>query len=140
MHNIFRQFLVAVLITSASTAWAQTSSVCTTIKVEGLKPAIGFLYLSAYDSAASYFKKPIWQTRVKVIETTESVQVCGLQVDEIAIMGYQDLNDNGKLDSNPLGIPNEPYGSSGTPPMFSAPTWESAKVKFLPDTFINIKM
>jgi uncharacterized protein (DUF2141 family) len=140
MHNIVRHSLVAVLVTTAATAWAQTSSICTTIKVEGLTPATGFLYLSAYDSAANYFKKPIWRTRVKVTEATESVQVCGLQADEIAIMGYQDLNDNGKLDSNPLGIPNEPYGSSGTPAMFSAPTWESAKVKFVPETIINIKM
>jgi uncharacterized protein (DUF2141 family) len=140
MQNLIRHSFALVLISAASSVWAQSSPVCATIKVEGLKPAGGFLYLSAYDSAASYFKKPIWQTRVKVSEATETIQLCGLSADEIAFTGFQDLNDNGKLDSNPLGIPNEPYGSSGTPPMFSAPTWESTKVKFIPDSVIAIKM
>jgi uncharacterized protein (DUF2141 family) len=140
MQSIYRYTLAAILIATASAAGAQTSSVCTTVKVEGLKPATGFLYLTAYDSAANYFKKPIWQKRVKVNESSESIQICGLEAEEIALAGYQDLNDNGKLDSNPLGIPTEPFGSSGTAPMFSAPTWDSTKVKLVPDTFINIKM
>jgi uncharacterized protein (DUF2141 family) len=140
MQLLTRACFAAFLVGTVPNAIAQSNTVCATIKVEGLTPAGGFLYLAAYDSAANYFKKPVWQTRIKVTEATASVQLCGLSSDEVALTGYQDLNDNGKLDSNPLGIPNEPYGSSGTPPAFSAPTWESTKVKFAAGSLINIKM
>lgn len=45
-----------------------------------------------------------------------------------AIETYQDLNDNGKLDTTLLGIPKEPYGfSRDARPRLTKPRFESVK-------------
>jgi uncharacterized protein (DUF2141 family) len=48
-----------------------------------------------------------------------------------AIAMYQDLNGNGKLDANILGIPNEPYAfSNNRIPLFSEPSFDKCKFQF----------
>jgi len=51
-----------------------------------------------------------------VVAATEegmTVEISNLESGEYAIAVIQDLNENGKLDKNFLGIPKEPYGFSG---------------------------
>lgn len=59
---------------------------------------------------------------IKVDKETMSVPVCNVESAEISVTAFQDMNGNGKLDSNPMGIPSEPFAASGKPAMFSAPT------------------
>ncbi len=105
---------------------------CANIEVSGLQADTGTINLAAYTSGASFFKTPAWAERVKVVGTAMRVSICGVAPGEIAITGFQDLNGNNKMDSNPLGIPAEPYGASGKPPAFSAPTWDTTKVVWPP--------
>ncbi len=103
---------------------------CPTLQFIGLKSGEGTLMIAAYSSADTFFKKPVWMNTIKVDGETMTVPVCNVDASEIAITAFQDMNGNGKLDSNPLGIPSEPYGASGKPAMFSAPTWSDTKVSF----------
>ncbi len=119
---------------------AQTPTPCATIKVVGLKAEQGFLYIAAYESAENFSKKSVWQNRIKVNQTDQTIEMCGAQFNEVALTLYQDVNANGKLDFNAIGIPTEPYGSSGEIALFSAPTWDSAKVKFSAGLVITIKL
>ncbi|MCG8330916.1 MAG: DUF2141 domain-containing protein [Chitinophagales bacterium] len=44
-----------------------------------------------------------------------------------AVAAYHDLNDNGRLDKNLLGIPTEPYGFSNNPTVkWEPPTYDDA--------------
>ncbi len=56
-----------------------------------------------------------------------TVQVCGLTGSNVAFTLFQDLDSDGKMGKNALGMPTEPWGSSGTPGMFG-PSWETGKV------------
>ena len=56
------------------------------------------------------------------------VQLCGLKGSSVAIKLFQDVNGNGKLDVNALGMPSEPWGASGRPTPMAPPTWASASV------------
>ena len=48
-----------------------------------------------------------------------------------AIALFQDLNNNGKLDTNLLGIPKEPYAfSNNVKPVFSAPKFQQCSFEF----------
>ena len=87
-------------------------------------------FLFAGGSAETFFKKPAWSQAIKVDKDTMTVPVCNFEAAEVAVTAFQDMNGNGKLDSNPMGIPSEPYASSGKPAMFSAPTWTDTKVAF----------
>ena len=136
----------AALAFTAAATFAQTPAPvtapnCAEIEVTGLQADTGTLNLASYDSGDSYFKKPVWAERVKVVGATMRIPVCNLAAGEIAVVGYQDLNDNKKMDKNPLGIPAEPYGASGMPPAFSAPPWDTTKVTWPPvaDAVVKVK-
>jgi uncharacterized protein (DUF2141 family) len=109
---------------AAHTAQAQT---CTAIEVHNVRPQQGQLMLAAYNSAESFNKKPLAQTKVVAGDAITRVEFCGLNGAEIAIVMFQDLDSDGKMGKNVIGIPTEPWGSSGTPGVFG-PTWETGKV------------
>lgn len=117
-------------ISAMTQAHAQTAIACPTLQFVGLKSGGGELMIAAYGSAETFFKKPAWSQTIKVDKETMTVPVCNLDAAEVAVTAFQDMNSNGKLDSNPMGIPSEPYASSGKPAMFSAPTWNDTKVAF----------
>lgn len=114
----------------SAAAPATTEASCATLDVTGLKPNEGTLMIAVYASADTFFKKPAWTTMQKVSGSTVQIPVCGLNVEEFAVTAVQDLNGNRKLDTNPVGVPTEPYAASGTPSMFGAPTWNDTKVAY----------
>ena len=116
---------IVALLSSISVARAQD---CAQVEVQNLRPDQGPLMLAAYTDAASFRTTAVVEMRVRPTAETMTLQVCGLGGNAVALTLYQDLNSNGQLDSNPFGIPTEPWGSSGKPSAMSAPTWESAQV------------
>ncbi len=112
-------------------AWdakAQSTSACPALNVTGLKANEGVLMIAVYSKSEEFLKKAAWMTAQKVSSAAMQIPVCNLDADEIAITAFQDMNGNQKLDTNPIGIPTEPYAASGTPSMFGAPTWNDTKV------------
>jgi uncharacterized protein (DUF2141 family) len=64
-------------------------------------------------------------------ETVVTLQ--NVPVGTYAIEVYQDLNSNGKMDSNFLGIPKEPYGfSRDARPLLSRPDFSRVKFDVVP--------
>jgi uncharacterized protein (DUF2141 family) len=125
----------------ASNLPSEATKACVKVEITGLKPQAGRVMLTSFSSAEQFFKKPWAQNMVKVTDANMTVELCGAEAaGEIAITAFQDINENGKFDMNPFGIPSEPYGASGKPPMFSAPTWEATKVKVEAATPIAVKM
>jgi uncharacterized protein (DUF2141 family) len=134
-HVLLATAFLATVITA--TAHAQSEPVaktCPTLQFTGLKVGPGQLMIAAYGSAETYLKKPVWIKALAVDQETMNVPICDVSFTEIAVTAFQDMNGNGKLDSNPVGIPSEPYGASGTPAMFSAPTWNDTKVSLVGST------
>lgn len=100
---------------------------CATVEVENVRPQQGVLMLAAYGSADTFGKKPLAALRVPAGEAVMRVQFCGLSGTEVALMLFQDLDGDGKMGRNLMGMPTEPWGSSGTPSMFG-PQWATGKV------------
>lgn len=110
-------------------AQAQTRAPgCAQVEVQNLRPAQGTLMLAAYSDAAAFQKTPTTSIQLEAKTETMQLQVCGLAEGAVALTLFQDLNSNGKLDRNPFGIPNEPWGASGKTSAFVAPTWDAAQV------------
>jgi uncharacterized protein (DUF2141 family) len=121
-------------------AWAQTAApahtasapaaaalACVQVDVQSLRPGQGYLMLAAYGSADSFGKQPLAARRVAVGEAQMRIEWCGLTGEAVALMGYQDLDSDGKMGRNLVGIPTEPWGSSGQPGSFG-PSWETGRV------------
>jgi uncharacterized protein (DUF2141 family) len=84
--------------------------------------------LAAYGDAETFNKKPLQTLRVPAGEATMTVKWCGLTGNLVALTLFQDLDSDGKMGRNAMGMPTEPWGGSGTPGMFG-PTWDSGKVE-----------
>ncbi len=119
-----RSALSALIPLAALPAFAQT---CATVVVDNVRPQQGQLMLAAYGSADAFGKKPTQTLRLPAGDTRMSFQLCGLDGTEVALTLFQDLDGDGKMSRNLLGVPGEPWGSSGTPGMFG-PAWDSARV------------
>ncbi len=112
----------------AAAASAAPGTVCITVEVQNVRPQQGQLFLAAYGSAETYGKKPLAAVKAAAQEATTRLQMCGISVDTLAISMYQDLDSDGKMGKNIMGMPTEPWGSSGMPGLFG-PSWETGKVK-----------
>jgi uncharacterized protein (DUF2141 family) len=59
----------------------------------------------------------------------------------IAVAVYQDVNGDGQLNRNLLGIPSEPYGFSNDVGRIAIPTFERARVRVdEPATTIPVRL
>jgi uncharacterized protein (DUF2141 family) len=132
-----RAVLCAVTTSSAivGTVHAQNSAAladaaCSkTIELSNVRPNQGTVFIAVYGSAETYNKGALLSIMLKAgARDKVSIPLCMLDATEVAVSVFQDINSNGKLDSNPFGIPSEPYGASGKPSNFGAPTWDATKV------------
>lgn len=105
------------------------ASDCTVIEVHNVRPTQGAVMLAVYTDGADYNRKPMATQRL-LAGSAEQLRfaVCNLHGQPVALSLVQDLNANGRLDFNPIGLPAEPWGMSGTVPTMSAPTWDSSQV------------
>jgi uncharacterized protein (DUF2141 family) len=116
---------IAALLSIATSAAAQG---CVQVEAHNVRAGQGPLMVAAFGDASEYDRAPVAALQLRAASDTLRFAVCGLGGPAVALRFYQDLNGNGKLDTNVLGIPSEPWGASGKPPAMSAPTWESTQV------------
>jgi uncharacterized protein (DUF2141 family) len=110
-----------------------------TIKINEIEEGKGHLFIALYEGVEAYDSgKAVHSSKVKANNTQESVTFTDLADGEYAIKLYQDENDNNKLDTNLLGIPNEGYGFSNNVGMFGAPKYQKAKFTVKDNTVIEI--
>ena len=117
-------FAIAATLLVAPLAQAQT---CAQVEVHHVRPQQGHLMVEAFADAQSYGKKAVVAVRVPAGDAITRLELCGLSPGSIALRVFQDLDSDGKMARNPMGVPTEPWGSSGKPGMFG-PTWDATQV------------
>ena len=119
--------LAAALTLPAAAQPTATQPSCATVEVHNVRPGQGFLMVAAFTDAASFRSRPAVALRLPAGEATMRFPLCGLAGEVVALTLFQDLDGDGKMGANLVGMPTEPWGSSGTPGA-SGPTWDTAKV------------
>ncbi len=93
-------------------------------------PGQGKVHIAIFDDAASFdARQPMRFSKVATTPRSGplSLSVPGLPAGRYAVAVFQDLNANGKLDTNAMGIPQEPYAFSRNPrAKWRAPDYEEA--------------
>ena len=113
------------------------------ITVSNIYPAEGKLYVAIYDNVDDYMdiEKVAFQKIVPIKNETESFVIPGMPDGEYAVTVFQDLNDNGELDTSSIGFPREPYGfSNDARGTFGPPKFRKAKFSLNGDKDIRIKL
>lgn len=106
------------------------------IEISNIQTNKGQVIVEIYGTKANWLKKP---TVRKVISTEKGLSVISIDIPfgAYAISIYQDMNKNGELDRNLIGIPREPIGFGNNYKPFGSPKFESASIKFSASTQVQ---
>ncbi|CAN5292503.1 DUF2141 domain-containing protein [soil metagenome] len=107
-----------------------------TLTFTGIKTPTGAVMAAVFDSEAAYASgaAPIAGLRMAVTGAGVSQVVPGLKPGRYAIKAFHDVDGDGKMKTNPFGIPTEPYAFSNNAPASMAPPAWSAAAFDLPET------
>ncbi len=128
----FNFFLVAAIFFSKPTISCQNQSGKLQLRFTQIMVSKGNIMFGLYDRESAFMDTK--QARLlKILPVTQTgsleLDLPDLPIGSYAISAYHDINGNGKLDKNLLGIPTEPYAfSNHARPKFRAPNWEEAKI------------
>lgn len=106
--------------------------------IEGISDVEGEVRVAVFNSEASYGEKedPLHAVVLEVSSDTVIWNHTELPFGEYAIAVYHDKNENGKLDSNFLGIPKEAYGfSNNARSKFGPASWKDAHFEVSSNTY-----
>lgn len=123
MKKIFGLFLLMLPLTLAAQHKIE-------ITIKGIEKVKGTILVAVYNSEESFMKKHTLSAKQKVSAKEVTVVIENVKAGDYAISTFHDENDNEKLDTNFVGIPNEPYGfSNNAKGSFGPPAFDKAKVK-----------
>ncbi|MBL8817919.1 MAG: DUF2141 domain-containing protein [Planctomyces sp.] len=117
----------SVKLASTSAAAEPVERQETMFSVTGLKEKSSSVYVAVFESETGFPKSELSSSTTIVSATDDQVQFAlELPLNQsVAIAVFQDIDGNGKLSKNAIGIPTEPYGFSNNargvigPPSFS---------------------
>ena len=120
-----RKFLVLAALACTLPLHAATLE----LEVSGLEAKEGAVMVALFNQAEGWLKKPV--KGVKAQPTPDGKAVLrfeDLPEGDYAISLYHDVNGNGKMDTNVMGIPTEPYAfSNGAFGSFGPPSFDAAR-------------
>ena len=99
------------------TATSEPANGILELQVSNVKKAEGWIWVGVYDSEANFLIKE--KAIIKGVEVnatgTVSMKVDSVKFGDCAVAIFHDINGNGEMDRNWLGIPSEPHAFSRKP-------------------------
>lgn len=87
----------------------------------------GAVMAALYDSEAAYARRGAPIQALKTEAGVRQVPFPAVKPGRYAIKAFLDVNGDGKLNLNPMGMPTEPFGfSNGASPRWGEPSWAEA--------------
>jgi uncharacterized protein (DUF2141 family) len=119
-------YLIAFLLNLCAFSF-QEKSTPLTITVNNVKPNSGNVMIAVHNRT-NFLKTRLIEKTISASNSSLNITV-SLASGEYAIAVYQDENRNQRLDTNLVGIPQEPYAfSNNIRPKFRAPTFDESKI------------
>ena len=109
-----------------ATSFAQTNNKII-VKVEHINSAEGSINVAIFNSEKTFLNTPFLTKSEDAVTGEMIFEFEEVPNGEYTISIYHDMNENGELDKNLMGIPNEPYGvSKEGKSMFGPPSYKDA--------------
>jgi uncharacterized protein (DUF2141 family) len=96
------------------------------IHVDNVKSTSGQVMVALYDNADGFLKYPVRAEKAKADKAGTTLVFHDVAPGDYGFAVFQDINDNGRMDRNLMGIPTEPIAFSNNaqgrmgPPDFAA--------------------
>lgn len=118
---------VVLALSGISGAFAQHTL---RVTITNIKETVGNVRVGLFDNAEKFLKEARDGKIVKASAHEITVAFDNLESGDYAVSVIHDKNENGELDSNFIGIPNEPYGfSNNAMGSFGPPSFDKAKMR-----------
>ncbi len=111
---MLRSSLLALVLAAAGaqTADAQSANGSLSIELAGLRPQ-GAVMVQLFNSETGYQSgAAIGASRVTVTGNTARIDFTNLATGQYAFRMFHDVNGDGRMNTNPFGIPTEPFAFS----------------------------
>jgi uncharacterized protein (DUF2141 family) len=119
--------LVAAAILFPGSAAADPAKAKLTLTVTGIEEHKGALMVAVYDQAGYDGDKQVAAGMVPVSADTATTTF-ELPVGQYGIKLFHDVDGDGKMGTNPFGMPTEPFAfSNNAPAQFGPAKWDAAK-------------
>ncbi|MCB0579276.1 MAG: DUF2141 domain-containing protein [Phaeodactylibacter sp.] len=121
---------MSLMLSPATVSGGKTDTGSLALNIQNLETAGGEVHIALFGSEADFMETEKRVVGLVVpIKSREPLQVTlgNFPFGTYAIAVFHDLNNNGKLDKNALGIPTEPYAFSNNPrAKWRSPTFREA--------------
>ncbi|MEM9938404.1 MAG: DUF2141 domain-containing protein [Pseudomonadota bacterium] len=109
-----------------------------TVTVDGIETAEGTIVLGLFDEATYKGDGAVNGANITVAGDTISATFEGLAPGEYAVRLYHDINSDGEMNTNPFGMPIEPYAfSNNAKGRFGPASWADAKFTVSADSTVH---
>ena len=137
--NLFQKLTLTSFLALSSAAVAQAAEIQLT--VSNIQVAQGSIQIAVFNSEETYNSgKPVISKSIQVTGDQLDISFPELTDGDYAIKLLHDENDNGKLDTNLVGMPTEGYGFSNNGGRFGPASYADAHFTVAGDTSISIKI
>jgi uncharacterized protein (DUF2141 family) len=124
------RFIAAIALTVPTLVAAAASAPAAKLEIAftGIEAPTGAIMVALFDSEASYNDgKPIRGVGVPVTKADAATLIEGLPAGRYAIKSFHDVDGDGKMDTNPFGMPTEPFAfSNNAAPSMGPAKWADA--------------
>ena len=128
----------AALLTAAPAFASDPASVTLTFDTGA---QTGVVMVALYDASTYAGGQPIRAAHVDVAAGQYSVTFDGLPEGDYGVKAFHDLNGNGRMDTNPFGMPVEPYAFSNNAVGNMGPaSWDRARFAVSGPTVQTIRL
>ena len=122
------RILIVLIIKSGFMFSQKINTAEITVHIQNLNNNNGKLLVGLYDNDDNFLKKTFKGVVTKIENNKSTVTFKDVPEGVYAVSFVHDENDNGKMDTNFMGIPKEDYGCSNNAKGFmGAPKWKDAK-------------
>ena len=103
-----------------------------TLQIEGVEQPTGYMMVAVYDNADQFLSRDMFRGSKNKVNNAGSMKISlELPFGEYGISVIHDVNADGELDTNLVGIPKEPTGfSNNAKGKFGPPKYEQVKFSF----------
>ncbi len=133
MKALLATFAAAAALSSAAHAQTAPQTIAQpqtlTLRFHGVEQPRGAILAAVFDSAEAYAGRgrPVRAVRVDVAGHGAATAIQGLPTGRYAIKAFHDLDGDGEMDTNPFGMPTEPFAfSNDAPANMGPPAFEAA--------------
>ncbi|MFT6212561.1 MAG: hypothetical protein ACJARD_000686 [Alphaproteobacteria bacterium] len=138
--------ILAIAFINVAFLTSQAFSANLTVNIDNITSNQGHIECALFDEnhAKAFPTKPkqaILTQRQIVSQKNLICQFDGLNAGTYALSVYHDVNDSGDIDTNFIGIPNEPMGATNNPKgFFGPPSFSDAAIKLDKNQIVTVTL